>query len=324
MNKYQTPTEALSVKQRDDIVRLLHQNEVKTLQEALELITDRWDIKGHQKYALDLHRLGKWSQLEPLSILPEVQAAIGSETYDELENEIESYIDWIDAAMGNVPTDEKQHQSENYFQEKSFFKSDKSFLIWVSLIERLRPFALEGDISGWLSRYREELDQLTTEDLVFGGEYWFHLAPLQFDDYAIRAGESGYSWSEHTDAIWTNASICITTFNQISEIFRTSTELYFREYCFDAIERRKPLVKDDIEFLEKNRTWVKQQLEQGCAPFRIVRGLRANIEAENKIVRFDSQLASVLVDELGLETQVEEIFSNTSGIGFDSQTPEID
>ena len=276
MNKTCTPTEGLSVQQRDDIGRLLHQNEVKTVQEAIDLVTDRWDIKGHQEYALDLaHRFGKWFQLEPLSILPEVQAAIGSATYDELENGIESYVDWIDAAMGNVPADEKQHQSETYFQEKSFFKSDKLFPVWRSLIEKLRPFVFEGDFSGWSSRYREELDQLTTEDRVFGGEYWLHLAPLQFDDYPIRAGESDYSWLEHTEAIWTNASSCLTTFDQISETFRDTTEIYFREHTLAALQRRKPLEKEDFEFIEKNRTWVKQELDTGCAPFRLVRGLES-------------------------------------------------
>ena len=140
--------------------------------------------------------------------------------------------------MGNAPADEKQYQSEPYFQEKSFFKSDKSFPVWTSLIERLRPFALEGDFSGWLSRYREELVQLSTEDRVFGGEYWFHLAPLQFDDYPITSGESDYSWLEHTEAIWSNASSCLTTFNQISEAFRTTTEIYFREHALAALQHR--------------------------------------------------------------------------------------
>ena len=54
--------------------------------------------------------------------------AIGSETYDELENGIESYVDWIDAAMGNVPAVEKQHHSENYFQEKVSLRVVSHFL----------------------------------------------------------------------------------------------------------------------------------------------------------------------------------------------------
>ena len=54
MNKTITPREVLSFQQPDDIGRLLQQNEVKTVQEDLDLVTDRWDIKGHQEYDLDL------------------------------------------------------------------------------------------------------------------------------------------------------------------------------------------------------------------------------------------------------------------------------
>lgn len=94
MTKTYTLPAELNVQQRNDIGRLLHVNDVKTVQEALELISDRWDIKGHQEYASELAgRLGNRFQQEPLSILEDVQAAIGSVTYDELENDIENYLD---------------------------------------------------------------------------------------------------------------------------------------------------------------------------------------------------------------------------------------
>lgn len=324
MNNTSTLPAELSVQQCDDIGRLLHKNEVKTVLEAIDLITDRWDIKGHQKYADDLaHRLGKRFQQEPLSILKEVQAAIGLVSYDQLENQVEIYVAWMNDVIYNTQVNEKRHQSESFFKEKSFLESDQSFQVWKELLKRLRLCALDGDFVAWSSRYKEELDQLTTEEMVFGGQYWFHLAPFQFDDYAIRPDEPGYSWLEHTEAIWANTSNFRTMFNQISETFRSTTETYFREHCFAAIERRQPLGKDDFGFLENSRSWVKEQLEQGCAPFRIVRGLKAS-KAQNKIVRFDSQLATVLVQEFRLEDQVTDIFSTTSGVGFGSQMPEID
>ena len=50
----------ISLRQRDDIVQLLHKNEVKTVQEAVDCIASLWNIKGHQEYALDAAcQLGK-------------------------------------------------------------------------------------------------------------------------------------------------------------------------------------------------------------------------------------------------------------------------
>ena len=63
--------------------------------------------------------------------------------------------------------------------------------------KELQPFALKGDFESWSSAYKKALDQLTTEDLVFAGEYHFYFAAFQFDIYGIRSGEDGYNWLEH-------------------------------------------------------------------------------------------------------------------------------
>ena len=54
----------------------------------------------------------------------------------------------------------------------------------------------------------------------------------------ISSGELDYSWTEHTEVIWSNASSCLTTFNQISETFRATTEIYFREHALAALQHR--------------------------------------------------------------------------------------
>ena len=325
MTKTYTLPAELNVQQRNDIGRLLHVNDVKTVQEALELISDRWDIKGHQEYASELAgRLGNRFQQEPLSILEDVQAAVGSVTYDELENDIENYLEWLELSMGDVSADGRLSELENYFQQNNLIKSGEPFSVWASVFKELQPFALKGDFESWSSAYKRALDQLTTEDLVFAGEYHFYFAAFQFDTYGIRSGEDGYNWLEHKDNIWASACDVLATYKHIGDMLYETTEPYFREHLIAAKEHREPLKKEDFKFFEEIRSWAKKQLEKGRLPFQIVRGLRKEADSNERIIRGDSQLATVLVDELGLEGHTSEIFSNTSAIGFGTQTPEID